>query len=38
MRIGMMPEMPVFGDRQCLQIARKAVSQAIEFKAKIDGI
>jgi len=37
MRIRMMPELPVFGDREHLRAIPEADSQAIEFKAKIDG-
>jgi len=34
----MMPEMPVFGDRQRLRLMRIAQSQAFEFKAKVEGV
>jgi len=33
-----MPELPVFGDQQGGRAIRMAYSQALEFKAKIDGV
>jgi hypothetical protein len=38
MRIGMMPEMPVIGDWRHLQMTATAQLQALEFKAKSDGV
>jgi len=38
MRIRMMPELPVFGDRACRQAPSGTDSQAIEIRAKIDGL
>jgi hypothetical protein len=38
MRIRMMPELPDIGDCRCALMARIAYSQAIEFRAKFDGL
>jgi hypothetical protein len=38
MRIRMMPELPVFGDREWRRAKSDTDSQAIELRTKIDGL